>query len=188
MRGEGVGSSGPTSSPLFYGIYKLADKMRESMLLGHAKRLGVPVMGSVSMFRKVAIATAVGLGGVLVLSGCAQLTSLPDEERYQYINQVKDDLGYADTGKVVREQYDTGDGVFSPSFFYTEIEGPTTFDRLTETSQELATQQCNLLVDIQTRCDVGQVSILISRDSLEDTSITLKITDASNGRNQDLSK
>jgi len=130
----------------------------------------------------VASAIIIGLGGMLVLSGCTQLSSLPNEERYQYINQVKDELDYAATGQIIKEQYDSGDGVFSPSFFYVEVEGPATFDRLTETSKELATRQCNLLADIQTKCDVGQVSILISRDSIEDTSITLKITDASNGR------
>jgi len=146
------------------------------------------VIGSVSMFQKVAIATAVGLGGVLVLSGCGvleQAKPLPDKERYQFINEVKDGLRYKEAGEIVSEQYDTADGVFAPSYFYAEVKSEDAFDLLTGKAEELATRQCDALSPTQTRCSSGQVNIQITRETTEDLSVILEIVDAYSGRTPD---
>jgi len=121
-----------------------------------------------------------GLGGMLVLSGCTQLSSLPDEERYQYINQVKEDLNYSETGEVISERYDNGDGVFSPSFFYSELEGDTSFNLLTQKLQTLSNVNCETLVTEQTRCSVERIEVKITKIDVKTTA--LQITDSSDGR------
>jgi hypothetical protein len=145
-------------------------------------------MGSVSMFRKVAVATAVGLGGVLVLSGCGvleQAKPLPDKERYQFINEVKDGLRYTEAGEVVSEQYDSADGVFAPSYFRAEVKGEDAFDFLTARAEELATRQCDALSPTKTKCSSGQVDIKLTRDSSEDLFVTVEVIDADSGRTPD---
>ena len=136
-----------------------------------------------SKIKQVAVAATIGLGGMLVLSGCEQLSSLPDEERYKYVNQVKEDLDYASSGEISRERYDTGDGVFSPSFFYSELEGDTSFDILTQRLQSLPDVDCEALVTEQSRCYIGRVEVKITRIGVSKTA--LQITDSSNGRTSD---
>jgi len=122
---------------------------------------------------------------LVTLSGCSQLkqlSPLPDEQRYHFINEVRGDLDYASSGDVVTKRYDYGDGVFSPSFFFAEIEGVSTFDELTERLKSLDNAECSTFAVIQTACSVGQVDVTINHDDENDTSVVLKITDIHSGR------
>lgn len=60
---------------------------------------------------KEAIAIAVM---ALFLSGC-QYAPLPKEQRYQFINEVKDAVDLPSAGEIVSESYDKNDGILSPS-------------------------------------------------------------------------
>jgi hypothetical protein len=108
---------------------------------------------------------------------------LPDEERYQYIDEIKDKLDYESSGEVLKARYDNGDGVFSPSFFMAEVESAEAYAILTERTQSLPNVTCSLTLPIQTRCDVEGVVIQITNvDSNHPKSVILEITDTSNGR------
>jgi hypothetical protein len=63
---------------------------------------------SQSRRNKSVVTLAIGIGGLFLFNGCAGLSPLPDEERYQFINQVKDGLDYASAGEVIEERYDNG--------------------------------------------------------------------------------
>ena len=145
-------------------------------------------MNKVDVFKKVVVAIIVGLIGVSTLGGCGvleQAKPLPDKERYQFINEVKDGLHYTEAGEVVSEQYDTADGVFAPSCFYAEVKGEDAFDLLTGKTEELATRQCDALSPTQTKCSSGQVDIKLTRDSSEDLFVTVEVIDAYSGRTPD---
>lgn len=145
-------------------------------------------MNKVDVFKKVVVAIIVGLIGVSTLGGCGvleQAKPLPDKERYQFINEVKDGLRYKEAGEVVSEQYDTADGVFAPSYFYAEVKSEDAFDFLTARAEELATRQCDALSPTKTKCSSGQVDIKLTRDSSEDLFVTVEVIDAYSGRTPD---
>jgi hypothetical protein len=111
------------------------------------------------------------------------LYALPDEERYQFINVIKDGLDYESSGKVLEAGYDTGDGVFATSYFYAEIEGDETFAVLTERLQAIPGVECTALLDYQTSCHVGQAHTAIVKDDTKPGNIIkLNISDTSGGR------
>jgi hypothetical protein len=145
-------------------------------------------MGSLVVYRKIFAVVVLGLVGAFTLSGCwmsnviEQSQPLPDEERYQFINEAKDGLRYKEAGEVVSEQYDTADGVFAPSYFYAEVKGEDAFDLLTARARELATRQCDALSPTQTRCSSGQVDIRLTRESTEDLFVTVEVIDGDSGR------
>ena len=145
-------------------------------------------MNKVDVFKKVVVAITLGLIGVSTLGGCGvleQAKPLPDKERYQFINEVKDGLRYKEAGEVVSEQYDSADGVFAPSYFRAEVKGEDAFDFLTVRAEELATRQCDTLTSTQTRCSSGQVDIRLTRDSSEDLFVTVEVIDGDSGRTPD---
>lgn len=142
----------------------------------------------VTKVQKKILSFFIVLVGAGVLSGCAQLRALPDEERYQFINQVKDDLDYSSAGNIVSERYDEGDGVFSPSFFLANVEGPGAFSILQQRVQSLPGAECQLVRDTQTRCQVGQIDVSIYRNESKMNMVTLNITDAYNGRDSNADK
>lgn len=73
---------------------------------------------------------------------------LPDEKRYQFINEIKDELDYASSGKVTKERYDNNNGVLAPSSFYAEIEGPETFGTLSRRLQGVAAGDNDAILDV----------------------------------------
>jgi hypothetical protein len=131
-----------------------------------------------SKVKRVAATLAIGIGGILLLSSCA----LPNQERYQLIDETKENLDYKNTGKVKKERYDNGDGVSSPSFFLAEIEGLNTFETLTAKVKALPNVNCSTLAEEQTRCKVGQLDVYITQLSPENNIIQLQILDRYSGR------
>jgi hypothetical protein len=128
-------------------------------------------------FRKKVTIFAIGVG-VLSLSSCA----LSDEERYQYVNQVKEDLDYKSTGEVIEERYDKNDGIVSPSYFYAELKGRETFNILSDRLQNLPQANCTYIGAEQTRCDVNGINVRITKAKESNELLDIKITDSSNGR------
>jgi hypothetical protein len=127
-----------------------------------------------------------GLGEILLFSSCVFLPSgvntLPNEERYQYINQVKNNLNYESSGKVITKEYDNTQGIVSPSYFYAEIKGKQTFTILSDRLQTLPNVKCNLISDEQSKCSIGQVDITITKVEITEDVVSLQILDSFSGR------
>jgi hypothetical protein len=143
------------------------------------------LVGSLVVYRKIFAVVILGLAGAFTLSGCGvleQAKPLPDEKRYQRINDIKDNLTLTEVGEVVIERYDHGDGVFSPSFILTEVKGEDAFNKLTKSVKKMATRPCSPLTETQTRCDVDVVEVYLWKESVDGSSVSVKITDAYNGR------
>lgn len=124
-----------------------------------------------------------------MLSGCTPgkgLTPLPDKERYQFINAVKDDLDYKSSGKVISEHYDNNDGVFNPSFFVVKLEGAGSFDKLSQKAKELSNNKCHSsprpTTGEQTWCTIGQVDVTVFRENAQTNRVRLSISDSLSGR------
>lgn len=123
-----------------------------------------------------------------ILSGCQALSPLPDRERYQFINKVKDDIDYASAGKVIEEHYTKTDGVFNPSAFVVNIQGDNSFDILSERAKKLSNNNCfnspAPTVGDQTYCSIGHVEITVYRKNEKTDKTQLVISDPSNGRSE----
>lgn len=125
------------------------------------------------------------ISGIFLFTGCIfqELTPLPDSKRYERINEVVDLLKIDEAGKITSQKYDTGDGVFSPSFFYSQIEGENSFKYLTRKLQSVPDVECSLVIEIQVKCSLKQVDIEITRDDKKANSLThLKIIDVTSGK------
>lgn len=141
---------------------------------------------------KTGIALVAALSIMAMLSGCTPgkgLTPLPDKERYQFINEVKDDLDYKSTGKVISERYDNNDGVFNPSFFVVELQGAKSFDKLSQKVKKLSNNKCHSsprpATGEQTWCTIGQVSVKVFRENAQTDNVRLSISDSLSGRVSD---
>lgn len=128
---------------------------------------------------------AIGLSGVMILfalslTGCG-MSPLPDSERYQYINQVMNDVDYENAGEIVEETTDNGDGIFTPSHKKVQYKGNKTFYKLSDTLKSLENYDC-AGGETQISCTRGRVSVSvsISRKNPIDTYFT--ISDALGGR------
>lgn len=137
---------------------------------------------------KIGIVLLISLGLTTILSGCQGLMPLPDKERYQFINKVKDDMDYASAGKVIRKGYDNNDGVFNASYFSTDIEGSNTYDVLSTRLKELSNNKCYNspapATGDQTYCSIGHVEIKVYRESSEINKVRLVISDSLSGRSE----
>lgn len=137
--------------------------------------------------RKTKKELAIFLGIILILSVLAYpfrgFPGLPHEQRYRYIDEVAELLDYHSAGEVLLERYDKGDGAFSPSFRYVELESPKAFEVLTARTKSLKNVTCTALSETGTRCDFGQVDIEIYRESITSNKVNLKIIDRYSGRN-----
>lgn len=135
---------------------------------------------------KIGIVLLISLGLTTILSGCQGLMPLPDKERYQFINKVKDDMDYSSAGKASGGHYDNNDGVFNPSYFVVNIKGENSFDVLSERAKKLSHDKCynspRPAVGDQTWCVVGQVDIKVYRETSETDKILLSISDSFSGR------
>jgi hypothetical protein len=130
--------------------------------------------------RKVRLyaALVVVLCGSLLLAGCSWLERLPDQERYRYVNQVKDDFGYAEAGEVLDEEYG-GKGVAS---FTVQVKGVDAFDVLSTRAQVLAETKCGYRTTRNISCSVQDMEVTVTPSSIDDNVSVLKITDTRNGR------
>jgi hypothetical protein len=128
---------------------------------------------------------ALALSGMTLLSGCGSgLTALPDEERYQYINEVKDIADPESAGKITTGGYDTGDGVFSPSSYRVTIEGKDTYNILKERLKEAPENGCQEAADTTyISCKIKQADIKITRKTIDATETKFEIVDTMGGRN-----
>ena len=144
----------------------------------------INMYGNPSMKRKIGILLLL-ISGIFLFTGCIfqELSPLPDSERYKRINEVVDSLEIDEAGKITFQKYDTGDGVFSPSFVYFQIEGKYSFKNLTRKLQSVPEIECSLIIETQVKCSVKQVNIEITRDDKKVNSLThLKIIDITNGK------
>jgi hypothetical protein len=134
----------------------------------------------------VTFVVVVGVVGLISLAHLwlrdAGFISLPDEERYQYINSVKDRLDVESAGEVVDASYDSGDGVWVPSVFQAKVRSPDAFAVLSERVQKLPGVNCSRVKLAYVKCNLRQVDITIieSVDSVD--AVLVYITDTSNGR------
>ena len=131
--------------------------------------------------RKIKGAIAIAVMA-LFLSGCGQLKALPDEQRYQFINQVKNELDLASAAEIASESYDNGDGVFSPSVYQAELKGDTAYLKLKERIVNLSEVKDCITDEIQTTCRRGQADIFLGKSRESSGKVFLKITDKYNGR------
>jgi hypothetical protein len=139
-----------------------------------------------SKVRRVVATLTIGVGGILLLSSCIfvppGMKALPKEERYQYINQVKDDLDYKTSGKILSEQYDKNEGLISPSYFYAELEGEETFTILSDRVQALPEIKCTYLGEDQARCRVNLVDITITKSPESENLVSFELLDSYSGK------
>lgn len=138
------------------------------------------------MRARIGIILLISLGLTTTLSGCQALSPLPDKERYQFINKVKDDMDYASAGKVIEEHYTKTDGVFNPSAFVVNIQGDNSFDILSERAKKLSNNNCfnspAPTVGDQTYCSIGQVDITVYRKTSDTDKTLVGISDDLSGR------
>lgn len=123
---------------------------------------------------------AVMLGSV---TSCTSVFSLPHEQRYQYINNVLDEVDYQTIGTILEEQIDDGDGVFEPSYkkvYYKEIDAYST---LVERIGKLPNASCSGGVEVgRFDCTRGQVSIGVALLEEDHRGTYFGMTDSSGGR------
>lgn len=144
------------------------------------------------MRARIGIILLISLGLTTTLSGCTPgkgFIPLPDKERYQFINKVKDDMDYASAGKVISKTYDNNDGVFNASYFVAHLEGDNSFEVLSERAKKVSDNSCHTspapAVGDQTYCSVGQVDIKVYRETTETDKVRLSISDPFSGRTGD---
>lgn len=130
---------------------------------------------------------ALMLTSVFLLSGCIKnITPLPQEERYKYINQMEEALELETAGEVGTKTYDDGDGVFTRSYMRTTVTSveayPIMRERLNDLGLPGACEEGSK--ELSMVCIIGQVNIEIGRASTEAETTYIIITDPYNGRNQ----
>jgi hypothetical protein len=136
-----------------------------------------------SKIRRVASALVIGTGGMLLFSSCISGFIPPsDEKRYQYIEQVKTDVDYKNSGKVIEEKYDEGDGVWSASVFRAEIEGVETYNVLVDRIKALPEADCKVVGNTHSRCRMGPVDVEVLKLRDSDNLVAFRLTDSSNGK------
>jgi hypothetical protein len=117
----------------------------------------------------------------LFLSGCGQYKALPTEERYQFINQVKDGVDLPSAGEVTSESYDNGEGLMSPSWFKAEIKGEQVFETLRSRIKGISgVSDCRDTMR-QLTCRKGQVDIFLAKSTTEPKAEFI-LNDSSSGR------
>lgn len=134
--------------------------------------------------RKITAVTFISLIA-LSLSGCksAGLYALPDQERYQYIHAIRDELKISEAGEVISEEYDNADGVFGQSFLRIRVKGVEAFRTLSQNASNIEDAVCDLRPTDVSSCSVGrEIKISIKEDSSNSSLIT--IYDFFNGKRE----
>jgi hypothetical protein len=133
--------------------------------------------------RHITMVLALVLTGITLLSGCGSgIITLPDGERYQYVNEVKNAVELETSGEIVEGYYDNGDGVFSPSTYRAVVKGENSFDTLVTRVEELPGTDCRDAQPIQLKCTFNHVSISVTRESENSNVVRFSVIDTYNGR------
>lgn len=119
---------------------------------------------------------------VTLLSGCGQLTPLPDKERYQYIDGALADLDYESAGQIKSFIKDNGDGVFAPSVKLAVYSNDDAYDTLADRLLSLPNADCGGNSGRQILCSYGQVTVHIAKSEDE---VKLSLTDTLGGRSSE---
>jgi hypothetical protein len=127
--------------------------------------------------RRVATTLAMGLGSMLLLSGCASAShaviEMPGKDRYHQINEIKDKLKYERTGVIIVEGYDDYGNLAAPSYFHAHIGGTKTFSILSQRVKDLPRAECIATSYEQIKCYVDEVEIKVLQISEKQTRIRL---------------
>lgn len=125
------------------------------------------------------------LGVIMLILGsvtsCTSVFSLPHEERYQYINQVLDEVDYKTAGTIVEEQIDDGDGVFEPSYKKVFYQEESAYTILVKRMKKIENYSCSG-GKTQFYCTKGQASISLTLTGKDNKETHLGISDSSGGR------
>jgi hypothetical protein len=134
--------------------------------------------------KRTIMVLALALSGITLLSGCGitSLVPLPDEERYQYINEVVDIVEPTSSGEVIKNGKDAGDGVFSPSSRWLILAGIEPFDVLSERIQKIPNIDCQYLGKEEIRCRYGRTDVSVTKNFPNEGETYFKVLDTSNGR------
>lgn len=123
----------------------------------------------------------------MTLSGCAG--PLPDEQRYQFINHVKDAVDPASAGTITSGGYDDGDGVWASSYYSANIEGESVYetirDRMTAIPNVRDCSEHEDLGETMTSCYLGEISFTVSKETQSKSTALFSVLDTSSGRNPD---
>ncbi len=119
------------------------------------------------------------------LSGCG-FRALPDEERYQYIDNVLETIDYKTVGNIVEEKIDDGDGILSPSYKKVYYGSDGSFKEL-EKRLKIGSDTCKGNQEIgQITCSYPYVSVRVFYNKNINTGLGFEsvifITDSSSGR------
>lgn len=115
------------------------------------------------------------------LSGCMP-KPLPDEERYQYIDNVLKTIDYQTVGNIVEEEVDDGDGILSPSYKIIRYGNSGAFEEL-EKRLKSSSDTCRGNREIgQINCSYPRVNVDAFYSKKTNIESYIYITDGSSGR------
>jgi hypothetical protein len=133
--------------------------------------------------KRISLTIILALISSILLSGCGEsLSALPDEQRYKRINAVVDTIDLETAGKVEISRYDTGDGVFSPSFYLAYIDGENSYDELKKQIEAIPNIKCYEVESFQLTCTLPKVDISLKRETDTATTSHLVVQDVYGGR------
>lgn len=120
----------------------------------------------------------------LSLSGCEGLLPLPDEQRYQNVDELWEELEISSIGTVLSDTYGGGDGTFGQSTRNAEIQGVDSLSLLEAKLLSIEDIDCNTgSSPAQCYLPGGIVSIDFSEnDELDPPVVSIRISDSSNGK------
>jgi hypothetical protein len=134
----------------------------------------------------VTFVVVIGVVGLFLLAHLwlrdAGFISLPDEERYQYINSAKDGLDLERAGEVVDASYFGSEGLGSYSVFGGEVRSPDAFAVLSDRVQKLPGVNCPRIRLGQVKCYLRHVEITITESAASVGTAEVHIMDVTNGR------
>lgn len=125
------------------------------------------------------------LTSLFLISATLTSCAVPKAQRYKNIEAVKEQIDYKNLGTILKEEYDTGDGVFSPSYFKVIISGDAdTFEELEHQFRSIKYSSCTGGGEsLYLQCNVATVSVnLAGGNNSPETEVTFQITDSMNGR------
>lgn len=130
----------------------------------------------------------IGLSGIVILlafgMASCDMRSLPHNKRYQYIDQVLEDVDYKNVGEIVEETIDDGDGIFAPSYKEIYYKEKSSFYKISNQLKEFNFSSCSG-GDTQTNCAYGRTTISVLTIDENDRGTYLTVRDSSNGRNSE---
>lgn len=129
--------------------------------------------------RNIVAVLAIGAALLVGLTSCKGMLPLPDEERYEPLNSLDQELGYQEQYPDATREYGGGDGVFGSSTLSVTIDDPAAFDSIFSKIDEIKTRSCDLFQENDIRCAVEHIGVSLSR---KDNETYFTLTDSRNGR------